>query len=752
MQRLAIHINGIVQGVGFRPFVYNLAQHYQLTGWVLNNSQGVEIEAEGDSPTVSRFLEELSFSAPPLAVIEEMTVNLVNLRGDTEFIIRYSREEMQKTAWVSPDVATCSECLGEMTDPADRRYRYGFINCTNCGPRYSIIKDVPYDRAATTMNTFPMCSSCQAEYDNPGNRRFHAQPNACPECGPAFRLLTSEGTPIACDAPRKTRQLIAAGNIVAIKGIGGYHLACDARQEQAVSQLRTRKIREEKPFALMCGSIERIRQICDVSKEEELLLTSSARPIVLLTKKSDSDLAQSVAPGTDVLGMMLPYAPIHWLLLEEQDVWVMTSGNISDEPIVYKDQDAIKLLGRIADYFLVHNREIFQQSDDSVVRITGNKRQILRRSRGFAPQPIKISQEMPSILAVGGEAKNTFCLTRGSFAFMSSHMGDLENMATYEAYLAAIEHYKKLFSIEPTLVAYDWHPEYLASKYALSLPISHLGVQHHHAHIASVLAEHSIDEKVIGVAFDGTGYGCDGTLWGGEFLIADCTEFVRLGHCKYLPLPGGAKAIKEPWRIAAWVLYNLYGQEFAAFDIKLSRNLSPGWELMVQAAAKGINAPLTSSAGRLFDIAAGILGICHTIHYEGQGAIELERAGYKQYGQVLPYDISQASPYILDFMPTFAAMIEAVRKGRSVELLAACFHETIADAVVTMVRKIKEDTGIQKVVLSGGVWQNITILEKVVGILQQDSISVYTNELVPPNDGGLAFGQAAVAGACIRKR
>jgi hydrogenase maturation protein HypF len=752
MQRLAIHIRGIVQGVGFRPFVYNLAQRYHVTGWVLNNSQGVEIEAEGDSPAVSLFLEELSISAPPLAVVEEVIVNPVSLLGDTEFIIRYSREETQKTAWVSPDVATCSDCLREMTDPENRRYRYGFINCTNCGPRYSIIKDVPYDRAATTMNTFPMCPSCQAEYDNPGDRRFHAQPNACPECGPAFRLLTREGTPIACDVYRETRRLIAAGHIVAIKGIGGYHLACDARQEQAVSQLRTRKIREDKPFALMCGSIERIRQLCDVSKEEEILLNSASRPIVLLAKKAGSDLAQSVAPGTDFLGVMLPYAPIHWLLLADQDVWVMTSGNISDEPIVYKDQEALQLLGRIADYFLVHNREIFQQSDDSVVRIVGSRRQILRRSRGFAPKPIKISQEIPSILAVGGEAKNTFCLVRGSFAFMSSHMGDLENMATYKAYLAAIEHYKQLFSIEPALVAYDWHPEYLASKYALSLPISHLGVQHHHAHIASVLAEHDIREKVIGVAFDGTGYGCDGTLWGGEFLVADSTDFVRLGHCKYLPLPGGAKAIKEPWRIAAWVLYNLYGKEFAAFDIKLCHNLSPGWELMVQAAAKGINAPLTSSAGRLFDIAAGILGICHTIRYEGQGAIALERAGHKQYGDVLPYEISQGSPYILDFMLTFAALTEALRKGSSVDFLAACFHATIADAVVTMVKKIQEDTGIRKVALSGGVWQNTTILKKVFGILQQEGMSVYTNELVPPNDGGLAFGQAAVAGACMRKR
>lgn len=752
MQRLAIHIKGIVQGVGFRPFVYNLAHRYQLAGWVLNNSQGVEIEIEGTSKEVSRFMEELRNSAPPLAVVHEVIATPCPLIGETEFNIRYSTEQTHKTAWISPDVATCPDCLREMSDPRDRRYRYAFTNCTNCGPRYSIIKDVPYDRAATTMSKFPMCASCQTEYNDPTNRRFHAQPNACSECGPAYQLLTKEGEQIPCDVFNETRRMIAAGKIVAIKGIGGYHLACDARQEQAVSTLRNRKIREDKPFAVMCSSLHVIRQLCEVSEEEEKLLTSSARPIVLLAKRAGYDLAESIAPGTGFLGVMLPYSPAHWLLLTDNDVWVMTSGNVSDEPIVYKDQEALHLLGNIADYFLVHNREIFQQSDDSVVRIVANQRQFLRRSRGFSPKPITISQEIPSILAVGGEVKNAFCLTRGSFVFMSCHMGDLENLATYQAYLAAIGHYKKLFAIEPTLIAYDLHPEYLATKYALQLDISQVGVQHHHAHIASVLAEHGIDEQVIGVAFDGTGYGTDGTLWGGEFLVADYKEFTRLGHCKYLPLPGGDRAIKEPWRIAAWVLYNLYGQEFPAFDLEISRKLPSGWQLMMEAACKGINAPLTSSAGRLFDIAAGILGICHTIHYEGQGAIELEWAGQRQSGQVLPYTISQGRPYVLDFMPTFAAMTEALRRGSSVGFLAACFHATLADATVAMVKKIRRDTGIKKVALSGGVWQNSTILKKVVGMLQQEGVHVYTNQLVPPNDGGLALGQAVVAGARIRKR
>ncbi|MDF2635753.1 MAG: Acylphosphatase [Pelosinus sp.] len=752
MQRLAIHIKGIVQGVGFRPFVYNLAQRYQLTGWVLNNSQGVQIEAEGPFQVVSCFVEQLRISAPPLAVVDEVLVTPCSLLGDKEFIIRYSCEQGQKSAWVSPDVATCPACLKEMNDPRDRRYRYAFTNCTNCGPRYSIIKDVPYDRAATTMSAFPMCVSCQAEYNDPTNRRFHAQPNACSACGPAYSFLTKAGEQIPCDVFNETRRMIAAGQIVAIKGIGGYHLACDARQEQAVSALRNRKIREDKPFAVMCSSVKVIRQLCEVSEEEELLLTSSARPIVLLAKKAGYDLAESIAPGTSFLGVMLPYSPAHWLLLADDDVWVMTSGNVSDEPIVYQDEEALDSLGNIADYFLMHNREIFQQCDDSVVRMVSNQRQILRRSRGFSPKPLTISQEIPPILAVGGEAKNTFCLTRGSFVFMSSHMGDLENLTTYQAYLAAISHYKRLFAIEPTLIAYDLHPEYLATKYALDLAVPQVGVQHHHAHIASVLAEHRIDEQVIGVAFDGTGYGADGTLWGGEFLVADYKGFTRLGHCKYLPLPGGAKAIKEPWRMAAWVLYNLYGKEFAAFDIELSRNLPSGWQLMMEAACKGINAPITSSAGRLFDIAAGILGVCHAIHYEGQGAIELEWAGQKQCGQVLPYTISQGHPYILDFMPTFAAMTEALRRGIGSDFLAACFHVTIADATVAMIRNIRRDTGIRKVALSGGVWQNKIVLEKVFGMLQQDGFLVYTNQLVPPNDGGLALGQAVVAGACIRER
>ena len=745
MQRLNIHIRGIVQGVGFRPFVYNLARRLQLGGWVLNNSQGVEIEIEGNGEGLAAFLQELESSAPPLAMFDEVKVSHCPLEGVQEFYIKESQEVDGQRGFLSPDVGTCLDCQEEITNPTDKRYQYGFTNCTNCGPRYSIIKDVPYDRGATTMAEFVMCASCQTEYKDPTSRRFHAQPNACPRCGPQFSLL-HQGEVIKTDEVYKeTRTLIAKGKIVAIKGIGGYHFVCDARNEEAVLTLRSRKIREYKPFAVMCGSKQKVKELCQLSDIEEKLLISMKRPIVLLEKKTSYNLAPSVAPNNTYLGVMLPYAPLHWLLMKEDDIWVMTSANLSDEPIAYDDEDALTRLGNIADYFLVHNRRIQQPSDDSVVRIFQDKQYTLRRSRGFAPAPIRISREIPPILAVGGEVKNAFCLTQGHFAFMSPHIGDLENSSTYRSYLQSIAHYQSIFAIQPKIVAYDLHPEYISTKYALSLGIPEVGVQHHHGHIASVLAEHGLEEKVIGVAFDGNGYGSDGTLWGGEFLLADSREFLRLGHCSYMPLPGGAKAIKEPWRLGVWMLYNLYGKEFTSFNLELTHNIPEGWELMIDATAKGINAPLTSSAGRLFDVAASILGLSQVIHYEGQAAVELELAAQKVHGQLLPYRIKESSPRVLDFMPTFATLTESMRQGKDVNFLAASFHLTLAHGIVAMVIRIRQDTGVRTVALSGGVWQNMILLTKVVGMLQQEGFLVYTNQQVPPNDGGLALGQALVA-------
>ncbi|SDF68453.1 carbamoyltransferase HypF [Sporolituus thermophilus] len=746
MERFNVKVTGIVQGVGFRPFVYNLARRHGLAGWVLNDAAGVEIEVEGDSAGLAAFLTALRQEAPPLARLATVTVERRPATGEQEFVIRHSEGAPVRTALVSPDVATCADCQRELLDPADRRYRYAFINCTNCGPRYTIIKDVPYDRAMTTMASFIMCPACQAEYDDPAHRRFHAQPNACPVCGPAYRLVDRTGQEVAGDVFDAVRALVADGHIVAIKGIGGYHLACDAKSETAVRALRERKIREDKPFAVMCGSLAAVRRRCRLTPAEEELLTGLARPIVLLAKSEGYDLAESVAPGNPYLGVMLPYAPVHWLLLGASDVWVMTSGNTSDEPIAYDDADARERLASIADYFLVHNRPIYRRADDSVARIVRGRPYFLRRSRGYVPSPLALARPQVPVLACGGELKNTFCLTRDKLAFMSAHIGDLENMATFAAYTDAIAHYQRLFDVRPAVVAYDLHPEYLSTKYALSRPEPKIGVQHHHAHIAAVLAEHGRYEKVIGVAFDGTGYGPDGHLWGGEFLVADCRDYVRVAHCRYMPLPGGAKAIKEPWRLAAWVLYKLYGRDAAGLNIPFVRTLPPEWELVVQAAEKGLNAPLSSGAGRLFDAAAALLGIRGRINYEGQAAVELELAAAGRTAVPLPYEIKDRAPAVLDFYPAFAALTERLARGASVADLAAAFHATVAAATVDMVGRISRATGIRTVALSGGVFQNITLLEQIVGMLEQQGLTVLLHCQVPPNDGGLALGQAVIAG------
>ncbi|MBU2702374.1 hydrogenase maturation protein HypF [Sporomusaceae bacterium BoRhaA] len=744
MKRIQISITGIVQGVGFRPFVYNLAQRYKLGGWVLNDASGVQVEVEGDSGALDDFVASLKIEAPAQAVITDMIVMPQPARSETLFEIKPSRMSAARSTFVSPDIATCSDCRREIADPNNRRFGYAFTNCTNCGPRYSIITDVPYDRMRTTMGEFTMCPACQAEYNDPNNRRFHAQPNACPICGPSYRLLTQQARELEGDPLLAARRLINDGAILAVKGIGGYHLVCDATNDKAVSALRNRKVREEKPFAVMCGSLETVRRHCLVAEAEEQLLTGAVRPIVLLAKGTEYGLAETVAPGNAYLGVLLPYAPVHWLLFDPGDVWVMTSGNTSEEPIAYTDDDAIGRLAGIADYFLIHNRSIHCRSDDSVARIFQNKPYILRRGRGLAPAPIRMAWQGPPVLAAGGELKNTFCLTKGNTAFVSTHIGDLENMATFGAYTAAIKHYQRLFEIRPEVVACDFHPEYLSTKYAESLNLPRITVQHHHAHIASVLAEHGLNEQVIGIAFDGTGYGSDGHLWGGEFLLADCREFTRMAQCRYLPLPGGSMAIKEPWRMAAWMLNKLYGTEFVNMDIPLIPLLPDNWQFVIQAASKGINAPLTSGAGRLFDIAAALLGIRTHINYEGQAAIELEMAAAGTKGFVLPYTIMPGNIYELDFRPTFIAVVEAVMRGARQAELAAAFHTTMAVAIVDMTQRLSKITGIRKVALSGGVFQNMTLLRQVMSMLE-GNFTVLLNRHVPPNDGGLALGQAAVA-------
>ncbi|MDT8904051.1 carbamoyltransferase HypF [Anaeroselena agilis] len=744
MKRLRIEITGIVQGVGFRPFVHNLARRSAIAGWVANDGRGVVIEAEGEQPAVAAFLAALRTEAPPLAVIDAIRTGALTPAGDKEFAILASDPAAARLALISPDVATCADCRAEIADPADRRYRYPFTNCTNCGPRYTIIEDVPYDRVRTTMAAFKMCPACRSEYEDPADRRFHAQPNACPVCGPAYRLLDRDGRPLPGDPLAEARRLVAAGKVAAIKGIGGYHLACNALDAEAVAALRSRKVREDKPFAVMAGSLEAIRARCRVDAAEEELLAGTARPIVLLAKGPGYDLAAAVAPGNPYVGMMLPYAPVHWLLLAPGDVWVMTSGNTSDEPIAFEDDDALARLAGIADFFLAHNRPIRCRADDSVARVFAGRPYILRRSRGFAPAPVRLNAPGPAVLACGGELKNAFCLTRGDLAFMSAHVGDLENMATYNAYTDAIAHYQRLFDVVPEVVAHDLHPEYLATKYAMECGLPRVGVQHHHAHIAAVLAEHGESGPAIGVAFDGTGYGDDGRLWGGEFLLADLKGYTRLAQLAYMPLPGGARAIREPWRLAARMLYELYGADFVNKDIPFTRTLPAGWELMLDAAAKGLNAPLSSGAGRLFDTAAALLGIRGTINYEGQAAVELELAAAGRRGRVLPYDVTAGEPAVVDFRPAFAALADALGRGTPPALLAADFHATLADAVASVVRRLAAASGVRKVALSGGVFQNVTLLGQVVGLLEKD-FTVLLHRRVPANDGGLALGQAAVA-------
>lgn len=744
MQRLQIRITGIVQGVGFRPFVYKLAQQYALTGWVQNDSEGVLLEVQGSEQNMVCFQAALVRETPPLASIDRVLTIPLTVVPEEYFFIRHSTAAAAKLALVSPDMAVCPECLADITDKHNRRYGYAFTNCTNCGPRYSIIADVPYDREKTSMRPFGMCPQCAAEYRDPLDRRFHAQPNACPVCGPHYRLLDREGQELDGDWCARVRGRIGSGDIIAIKGIGGFHLACDARQEAAVATLRQRKLREEKPFAVMCGSLAAARELCDISEEAEQLLESSIRPIVLLPKRPGLVLAEQVAPGNAYLGVMLPYTPLHYTLLAPGDVWVMTSGNHSDEPIAYEDADARQRLAAIADYFLVYNRTIVRRVDDSVVRVFNGQTQLLRRSRGMAPAPLAVAGAGPTILAGGGEQKNTFCLLKGSQAFVSEHIGDLANMAVLASYEQAIAHYQQLFAAVPAVTAYDLHPEYLSTKYILSLPLTSIGVQHHHAHIASVLAEHGLDEPVIGVAFDGTGYGADGNLWGGEFLLADCRQFTRLAHCSYLPLPGGSKAIQEPWRLAAWLAYEQHGWSGVEAVLPLRPALPNGWQLAIEAARQGLNTPLTSSAGRLFDAAAALLGVRTHCHYEGQAAIELEQLAVGCTGQLWPYQLLDGPVSQLDFKPTFAALMTGAARGQSKGELAASFHRTVAAALVNMTRRLCRQTGIKKVVLSGGVFQNILLLTEVMTALQPD-YEVLINRKVPPNDGGLALGQAVIA-------
>jgi hydrogenase maturation protein HypF len=761
----SISVRGIVQGVGFRPFVYGLAVEHSLKGCVYNTSEDVKIEIEGDKEAVEQFVRELEIEAPPLAHIEDIDIEYNPPRHYRKFEIRRSQAQEGKYQLISPDIATCQPCLDELLNPEDRRYRYPFTNCTNCGPRFTIIEEMPYDRPKTTMRSFQMCSKCQAEYDNPLDRRFHAQPNACPRCGPRVELVDNLGNLITESNPiAAASQLLKKGKILAIKGLGGFLLACDATGDTVVKTLRRRKKRSSKPFAVMVTNIDEAKNHCHVSPEEENLLASSQSPIVLMTWRKESSVSPEVAPNLRFLGVMLPYTPLHHLLLRDTGLpLVMTSGNLSEEPIARDNDEALRRLSSIADYFLIHNRDIYSRYDDSVAMIERETSQLLRRARSYAPYPIRLPFEAKQVLACGAEEKNTFCLTRHNYAFLSQHIGDMENIETLEHFDSTISLYKRLFRVKPEIIAHDLHPDYLATKYAWELgepDVKLVPVQHHHAHIASCMADNGLNTPVIGVAFDGTGMGADGNIWGGEFLVADYRDHKRAGHLEYMPLPGGAAAIKRPYRTAIAYILTLLGENTldAIFTgaAKQSQLSSIGEvtevevEVIRRQLERQINSPLTSSMGRLFDSVSALLGIRGEIDYEGQAAVELEMATYKEnYVHIrksYPYRIVEADGImVIRLRDLFAAVIEDLHHDVSKGRISVKFHNTIARMTDEMCRLIANKTGITQVTLSGGVFQNRLLLKNTINLLESSGFQVFTHRQLPCNDGGISLGQAVVA-------
>ncbi len=830
---LKIHINGVVQGVGFRPFVYGLATRFALKGWVKNTSAGVDIQVDGEKNALDAFLKALRDEAPPLSRIDEILVTRVTWTGFRSFDIRHSEAVEDAFQPISPDFSICKNCLRELFDPADHRYRYPFINCTNCGPRFTIIKDIPYDRPKTTMSPFPMCKTCAAEYENPLDRRFHAQPVACADCGPGiwlehFNLSTSQRpnlTRISHSTDKtiaKAQSLLLAGKILAIKGLGGFHLACDATNANAVGELRKRKLRVDKPFALMMPDLATVEKHCYLNESERELLESNARPIVLLQRKPESIIAKEVAPKQNTIGVMLPYTPLHYLLFAEipspprskgfspysrtqkrrlksslqgdsnlplvtfnLPPLVMTSGNLSQEPIAYVNESAREQLAPLADAFLMHDRDIHVRCDDSVVRVIGGrgikeagsreqesgKREKqssnsqfstlkfqtypLRRSRGYAPFPVKLPWNAPPILAVGAELKNTFCITNQNYAFMSHHIGDLSNLETLQSFEQGIKHFEKLFRVTPEAIAYDLHPNYLSTRYALEranlkpstsnlkpAPLTLLPVQHHHAHIASVMAENGLngEEKVIGVAFDGTGYGDDGNIWGGEFLIADYAGYERAAHLPYFPLAGGDSATKRPARTALGLLW--------ALGIDWDENLAPVQDFSAEELKnlriqleKKINTPLTSGMGRLFDAVSALTGVRQKVNYEAQAAIEFEALA--EDAELRYYDFGGTQTQI-QVRRGVLSILKDLQNEIPIPIISAKFHNGIAKMTVKTCLALRAKSGINKVALSGGVWQNIYFLERTLAFLQAENFEILIHHEVPANDGGLALGQAAI--------
>ena len=779
-----ISVRGIVQGVGFRPFVYGLAVKHGLKGWVCNTSEGVKIEVEGKAEAIQRFEQELHTQAPPLAHIEEVAIKYLPPVGYDRFEIRPSQALEGKYQLVSPDVATCRACLAELLNPEDRRCRYPFTNCTNCGPRFTIIEGMPYDRPKTTMRSFQMCSRCQAEYDSPLDRRFHAQPNACPECGPQVELVDNGGNRVApirsgSDPVAAAGQFLREGKIVAVKGLGGFLLACDATNDAVVRALRHRKRRSCKPFAIMVATLDEAKSHCYISPQEEELLLSPQSPIVLMRWREDSSVSREVGPNLQFLGIMLPYTPLHHILLRDTGLpLVMTSGNLSEEPIATDNDEALAKLPGIAGYFLIHNRDIYSGYDDSVAVVERGTSQLIRRARSYAPYPIRLSFAVKQVLGCGAEEKNTFCLTTDCYAFVSQHIGDMENVETLEHFDSTISLYKRLFHVEPEIIAHDLHPDYLATKYARELGelgLKLVPVQHHHAHIASCMADNGVETAVIGVAFDGTGMGADGNIWGGEFLVADYRDFRRVGHLQYLPLPGGAAAIKRPYRTAIGYILTLLGEgalsAVIASGAKQSQLASIGQvseveiEVIRRQIERKMNSPVSSSMGRLFDAISALVGIRGEIDYEGQAAVELEMAalctviarpvpsGARGLDEAItgnnesyPYRIVEDQGIkVVHLRDLLLSVIEDLHHGIPKGRISVKFHTTVAQMINEMCHLIADESGVSQVALSGGVFQNRLLLRKTVGLLESSGFQVFTHRQVPCNDGGISLGQAVIA-------
>lgn len=746
MERKYITVHGIVQGVGFRPFVYNEAIRNNLKGWVKNTSEGVYIDLEGEKVGMENFLITLKNSPPPLSKIEEINIEDKRIKGYKSFTIEKSNEICNSITLISPDMAICKDCESDIKDSNNRRYKYPFTNCTNCGPRYSIIKKLPYDRAMTTMEEFKMCPICKEEYENPLNRRFHAQPNACKDCGPEVWLTDNLGNVMENKGPIESLiMLLKKGYIAGVKGLGGFHLVCDGKNEKVIKTLRERKNRPFKSLALMMKDINTVKKYCEVNTLEEEILTGRKRPILLLNKKNDL-LPNNISPDNNKLGVMLPYTPLHMLLFhEELDVLIMTSANPSGLPMVYKNEDAVEKLKDVVDYFLFHNREIHMPVDDSVVQVVMDKEMVIRSARGYAPAAIKLHNIKDS-LACGSQLKNTFAISKEHHVFISPHIGDMENLEVYNSFVKGVEHFKNIYSIKPKIIAFDMHPDFLGGQYSKNLEGEKVPIQHHHAHIVSCMVDNDINRHVIGVAYDGTGYGTDGKVWGGEFLICNYKDFERIGHLNYTLLPGGEAAIKEPYRMALSYLYKCYGDRVESF-IPWKKSLENHMiKNVLSILKKNLNCIETSSMGRFFDAVSAILDLKRKVTYEGEAAIALESICSLDEEEIYSYDICDNNgELIINEEKIIMGIMKDLKDGVNKGKIAKGFHNTVIAFTIDMCKRIRDMRGINEVVLSGGVFQNNILLKGIAVGLEKQGFKVYTHGKIPTNDGGISLGQLVIA-------